>query len=244
MSLFGSTVLAVLLPILFTALVHKIPRLSLYKTPFPRIAQHLPMLRYYISLWSLEAKVVHCSCKSVNYCSLAIYAAPFSMNEVSAFHNKTVSLPLKWKYIAQISRDILIHFFLVFLLLAIRIKYIFKLMCWVRHRPPVLIVSWWGPLQWVNPLQPSIRSAGQSFLSLLLCCCSSRGCNMVLLWFPSLSWNYQQTPQNITESSIVICSMWWNTNQTNDYAQHGEGNVWIHTPQVAVPWNISCLTGS
>jgi hypothetical protein len=34
-------------------------------------------------------------------------------------------------------------------------------LCWVRHRPPVFTVSWWGPLQWVNPLQPSIRSAGQ-----------------------------------------------------------------------------------
>jgi NADPH-dependent 7-cyano-7-deazaguanine reductase QueF-like protein len=56
-------------------------------------------------------------------------------------------------------------------------------LCWVRHRPPVLIVSWWGPLQWVSPLQPSIRSAGQRFFSLILCCCSSRGCNMVLLWF-------------------------------------------------------------
>jgi hypothetical protein len=60
-------------------------------------------------------------------------------------------------------------------------------LCWVRHRPPVPIVSWWGPLQWVNPLQPSIRSAGQSFIS-LLCCCSSSGCNIGLLWFPSLSW--------------------------------------------------------
>jgi hypothetical protein len=54
-------------------------------------------------------------------------------------------------------------------------------LCWVRHHPPVLIVSWWGPLQWVNPLQPSVRSAGQSFFSLLLCCCSSRGCNMGLV---------------------------------------------------------------
>jgi hypothetical protein len=61
-------------------------------------------------------------------------------------------------------------------------------MCWIRHRPPVLIVSWWGPLQWVNLLQPSIRSAGQSFFSLLLCYCCSRGCNMGLLWFPTLSW--------------------------------------------------------
>jgi hypothetical protein len=60
-------------------------------------------------------------------------------------------------------------------------------LCWVRHRPPVPIVSWWGPHQWVNPLQPSVGSAGQSFFSLLLCCCS-RGCNMGLLWFPSLSW--------------------------------------------------------
>jgi hypothetical protein len=51
-------------------------------------------------------------------------------------------------------------------------------LCCVRHRPPVPIVSWWGSLQWVNPLQPSIRSADQSFSSLLLCCCSSRGCNM------------------------------------------------------------------
>jgi hypothetical protein len=59
---------------------------------------------------------------------------------------------------------------------------------WVRDRPPVLTVSWWGPLQWVNPLQPSISSVGQSFFSLLLCCCSSSGCNMGLLWFPSLSW--------------------------------------------------------
>jgi hypothetical protein len=59
----------------------------------------------------------------------------------------------------------------------------FKLMCWVRHRPPVLTVSWWGSLQWVNPLQPSIRSTGQFFFSLLLCCCSSTGCNMGLLWF-------------------------------------------------------------
>jgi hypothetical protein len=64
----------------------------------------------------------------------------------------------------------------------------FKLMCWFRHRPPVHIVSWWGSLQWVNPLQPSVRSAGQSFFSLLPCCCSSSGCNMGLLWFPSLSW--------------------------------------------------------
>jgi hypothetical protein len=48
-------------------------------------------------------------------------------------------------------------------------------MCWVRHRPPVPIVSWWGSVQWVNPLQPSIRSAGQS------CCCSSSGCNMGLV---------------------------------------------------------------
>jgi hypothetical protein len=40
----------------------------------------------------------------------------------------------------------------------------------------------------MNPPQPSIRSAGQSFFSLLLCCCSSRGCNMGLLWFPSLLW--------------------------------------------------------
>jgi hypothetical protein len=61
-------------------------------------------------------------------------------------------------------------------------------MCWVRHCPPVPIMSWWGSLQWVNPLQPSIRSAGQNFFSLLLCCCSSSGCNMGLLWFPSLSW--------------------------------------------------------
>jgi hypothetical protein len=61
-------------------------------------------------------------------------------------------------------------------------------MCRLRHRPPVPIVSWWGPLQWVNPLQPSVRSAGQSFFSHLLCCCSSSGCNMGLLWFPSLSW--------------------------------------------------------
>jgi hypothetical protein len=61
-------------------------------------------------------------------------------------------------------------------------------MCWVRHLPPVPIVSWWGSLQWVNPLQPSVRSAGQSFFSLLLCCCSSRGRNIGLLWFPSLSW--------------------------------------------------------
>jgi hypothetical protein len=61
-------------------------------------------------------------------------------------------------------------------------------MCWVRHRPPMLNVSWWGPLQWVNPLQPSIRSAGQSLFSLILCCCPSSGCNMGLLWFPSLSW--------------------------------------------------------
>jgi hypothetical protein len=58
-------------------------------------------------------------------------------------------------------------------------------MCWVRHRPPVPIMSWWGPLQWVIPLQPSIRSAGQSFFSLILCCCcSSSGCNIGLLWFP------------------------------------------------------------
>jgi hypothetical protein len=63
-----------------------------------------------------------------------------------------------------------------------------KLMCWVKHHPPVLIVSWWGRIQWVNPLQPSIRSTGQSFLSLLLCCSSSKGCSAVLLWFPSLSW--------------------------------------------------------
>jgi hypothetical protein len=62
------------------------------------------------------------------------------------------------------------------------------LLSWVRHRPPVLIVSWWGSLQWVNPLQPSIRSAGQSFFSLLLCWCISSCCNMGLLWFPSLSW--------------------------------------------------------
>jgi hypothetical protein len=61
-------------------------------------------------------------------------------------------------------------------------------MCWIRHRLPLLIVSWWGSLQWVNPLQPSIRSAGQSFFSLLLCCCSSSGCKMGLQWFPSLSW--------------------------------------------------------
>jgi hypothetical protein len=32
-------------------------------------------------------------------------------------------------------------------------------MCWLRHRPPVPNVSWWGSLQWVNPLQPSIKSA-------------------------------------------------------------------------------------
>jgi hypothetical protein len=64
----------------------------------------------------------------------------------------------------------------------------FKLICWVRHRPPVPAVSWWRPLKWVYPLQPSIRSAGQSFFSFLRCCCSSRGCNMGLLWFPSLSW--------------------------------------------------------
>jgi hypothetical protein len=64
----------------------------------------------------------------------------------------------------------------------------FKLMWWLRHRPPVPIVSWWSPLQWVNPFQPSIRSAGHSFFSLLLCCCSSSGCNMGLLRFPSLSW--------------------------------------------------------
>jgi hypothetical protein len=56
-------------------------------------------------------------------------------------------------------------------------------LCWVRHRPPVLTVSWWGPLQWVNSLRPSVRSADQSFFSLLLCCCSSRGCNIGLLWF-------------------------------------------------------------
>jgi hypothetical protein len=60
-------------------------------------------------------------------------------------------------------------------------------MCWVRHRTPVLTLSWWGPYQWVNPFQPSVRSAVQSFFS-LLCCCSSRGCNMGLLWFRSLSW--------------------------------------------------------
>jgi hypothetical protein len=61
-------------------------------------------------------------------------------------------------------------------------------MCWVRNRPPVPIVSWRCPLQRVNPLQPSIRSAGQSCFSLLLCCCSSSGCSVWLLWFPSLSW--------------------------------------------------------
>jgi hypothetical protein len=44
--------------------------------------------------------------------------------------------------------------------------------------------------KWVNPLQPSIRSAGQSFFSLLLCCCSSSGCNIALLWFPSFSWRF------------------------------------------------------
>jgi hypothetical protein len=60
-------------------------------------------------------------------------------------------------------------------------------LCWVRHHSAVLTVLWCGPLQWVNPLQPSIRSAGQSFFSLLLCCCSSSGRNMELLWFPSLS---------------------------------------------------------
>jgi hypothetical protein len=38
-----------------------------------------------------------------------------------------------------------------------------------------------------DPLQPSINSAGHSFLNLLLCCSTSRGCNMVLLWFPNLS---------------------------------------------------------
>jgi hypothetical protein len=38
----------------------------------------------------------------------------------------------------------------------------------------------------VNPLQPSIRSAGQSFFG-LLCCCSNSGCSIGLLWFPSLS---------------------------------------------------------
>jgi hypothetical protein len=56
-------------------------------------------------------------------------------------------------------------------------------LCRVRHRPPVLIVSWWGSLQWVNPLQPSVTSAGQSFFSFLIFCCSSRGCNMELLRF-------------------------------------------------------------
>jgi hypothetical protein len=61
-------------------------------------------------------------------------------------------------------------------------------MSWVRHHPPVLIVKWWGLFQWVSPLQPSTRSAGLSFFSLFLCCCSSRDCNMGLLWFPSLSW--------------------------------------------------------
>jgi hypothetical protein len=29
----------------------------------------------------------------------------------------------------------------------IELSTFFKLMCWVRHRPPVLIVTWWGPLQ-------------------------------------------------------------------------------------------------
>jgi hypothetical protein len=58
----------------------------------------------------------------------------------------------------------------------------------IRHRPPVPIVSWCGPLQWVNPLQPSVRSVSQSYFSLLLCWCSSSVCNMGLLWFPSLSW--------------------------------------------------------
>jgi hypothetical protein len=61
-------------------------------------------------------------------------------------------------------------------------------MCCVRHHPPVPVVSWWGPLQWVIPLQPSIRSAGQSSFSLLPCCCSGSSCNMALLWVPSLSW--------------------------------------------------------
>jgi hypothetical protein len=73
-------------------------------------------------------------------------------------------------------------------LFLLAISTFFKLMCWVRHCPPVPIVSWWGPLQWVNPLQPSVRSSGQSFFSLLLCCCFSSGCNMRFLWFPSLSW--------------------------------------------------------
>jgi hypothetical protein len=78
--------------------------------------------------------------------------------------------------------DISIFCFICFLL-AIRMNYIRKLMCWVRQYPPVPIVLLWGLLQWVNPLQPSVRSAGQSFFSLLLCCCSSNGCNVGLLWF-------------------------------------------------------------
>jgi hypothetical protein len=74
-------------------------------------------------------------------------------------------------------------------------------MCWVRHRPPVLIVLWWGSLQWVKRLQPSIRSAGQSFFSLLLRCYSSRGCNMGLLWRMMFSGMLRRVALVITEVS-------------------------------------------
>jgi hypothetical protein len=75
------------------------------------------------------------------------------------------------------------NFFLLSPLSQLELSTFINLTRWVIHCPPVLILSSWGPLQWVNPLQPSIRSAGQSFFSLLLCCCSSSGCNMGLLWF-------------------------------------------------------------
>jgi hypothetical protein len=84
-------------------------------------------------------------------------------------------------------------------------------LCWVRHRPPVFTLSWWGSLQWVNPLQPSVRSAGQRFFSLLLCCCSSRGCNIGLVWFPSLSWwfiLFPWTTSLMNGTSRSSCRVW------------------------------------
>jgi hypothetical protein len=73
-------------------------------------------------------------------------------------------------------------------LLAIRIKYIL----WANLQAKtlsscayyVLIRS--CPVR--GPLQPLIRSTGQDFYNLLLCCCSNKGHKIVLLCICILSW--------------------------------------------------------
>jgi hypothetical protein len=75
----------------------------------------------------------------------------------------------------------------LFFLLAIRIKYILcaNLLAQTLSSCAYYVMMRSSPVR--GPLQKSIRSTGQDFFNLLLCCCSSRGCRIVLLWIFILS---------------------------------------------------------